>query len=99
MRPTRYCRSVSDDDVWSTVTGGEVIELDGGLEAPVLATRLLLGVRSANRCLPLDVRLGNHPRDQCVVDAPRRQHRPVGHRGIWRRACGSVNKTVPICFR
>jgi 5-oxoprolinase (ATP-hydrolysing) len=49
-----------DRAVTDAIAGNErsVIELDAALEAPVLATRILLGVPLADRLPPLDVRLG-----------------------------------------
>jgi 5-oxoprolinase (ATP-hydrolysing) len=49
---------VSDDEAWSAVSADTVIELDAGLEAPVVATRLLLGIPVRDPLPPLDVRLG-----------------------------------------
>ena len=48
----------TDDPAWASADAGSVIELDAGLEAPVLATRLLLRVPLSNPLPPLEVRLG-----------------------------------------
>lgn len=47
-----------DRDVPSWVTAGDVIELDAGLEAPVLAARRLIGCPLGQALPPIDMRLG-----------------------------------------
>ena len=47
-----------DGELPSMIQPGEVVELDAGLEAPVLATRLLLGIPPSDPLPRLDVRLG-----------------------------------------
>lgn len=57
---TESTLTISGDDLACRLDASEkqVVELDAGLEAPVLATRLLLGIPLSDPLPPLDVRLG-----------------------------------------
>ncbi len=54
-RVLRFDRDVATD---FSGPGGDTLELDAGLEAPVLATRRLLGIPLGHPLPPLDIRLG-----------------------------------------
>jgi len=51
-------RAINDSALGLKITAGDTIEIDAGLEAPILAARRLIGVPLSEPLPPIDMRLG-----------------------------------------